>query len=251
MCYLDFLQELSYKGKAYGIMDPKYAQFTKMDVDELWEQEQEKENMWEDTLDHYWNALQEIWRDGDILVGYSQGGSVAHYLARKIEKAGGQVGALLLLESTPCLDRQEMRMSREEVLEMTVQMYGKSVPKDMDTKLSVREILEREIAWEEEQLRAVVNTYMVVSKNVQYPLRVRETVSCPIYAVSLTQEKRNRVITPVKSLWEKYTNGECRECVIETDQEEHLVFLSKYKTHIAQILHDWERKLGKEINKSK
>lgn len=239
MCYLDFLQELSYKGKAYGIMDPKYAQFTKMDVDELWEQEQEKENMWEDTLDHYWNALQEIWRDGDILVGYSQGGSVAHYLARKIEKAGGQVGALLLLESTPCLDRQEMRMSREEVLEMTVQMYGKSVPKDMDTKLSVREILEREIAWEEEQLRAVVNTYMVVSKNVQYPLRVRETVSCPIYAVSLTQEKRNRVITPVKSLWEKYTNGECRECVIETDQEEHLVFLSKYKTQIAQILHEF------------
>ena len=61
-------------------MDGKYAKLKNLPLNKLstYIENNTENNMvaeWDTLLEEYWNALKKIWRDGDILVGYSQGGT--------------------------------------------------------------------------------------------------------------------------------------------------------------------------------
>ena len=94
LCYLDLIKELNPKGKVYGITDIKYRFFESLSNAELCAYHHKERDWWPDALDRYADALVKLWRDGDLLMGYSQGGLAAHILSKRLEALGRKVGKI-------------------------------------------------------------------------------------------------------------------------------------------------------------
>ena len=116
ICYLDLIRSLNHPGKVYGFTDEKYRVFGKMNLGELEKAEEEmirSEKQTEsartglrlsanyDSISAFREAIQPLFRTGDILIGYSQGGSVAHTLEKQLEDSGKYASCVIILDGLP------------------------------------------------------------------------------------------------------------------------------------------------------
>ncbi len=221
LCYSELLQELEWEGTVYGLNDMKYGKFQKLSDEELAQIEENPPEQWEETMEAYWRQIQKIWKDGDILVGYSQGGSASFLIAQRLEKQGDHPGAVFMLESEPHRDDEE-EPSRQEAL----QIAG----------------LEEKERKEWSQAEKI--SYLVAWQNIANPLKIDGKVSCPIYVCNLSggNSLEEGKAGKGSNCWKPYTSGESKMRLIPGTSEEHLVYLQKYKREIS----GWIRQCYKE-----
>jgi len=248
ICYMELFQVFHNTGKIYGMIDRKYQWFAKMSLQELWEQETFKEDTWEETLKSYERELQKVWKNGDILVGYSQGGSAAHWLAKRLEQKGYKVGAVVMLEAVPITEELSEQISKKEILQMLFPMFSENeIPKfPPEEMISIKEVLSEWVykqfdlpeEKQEEFLHLLLESYLVIDRNITNPLKADGKLHCPIYTVLLEDRIQKEMEISILKInpWKNFTTEECRGYGIPADSKEHLIFLSKYKMEIAECM---------------
>lgn len=233
LCYYDLLREWNYPGMVYGMNDMKYEEYATLTEEEMWKFAETDHNRWEETLSAYEQEIVKKWKDGDILMGYSQGGSIALFLGTGLECQGHRVGAMIMLESEPFTgERVQESDEIAETLATVLQMHTGTLPGDSIRypweECQVKDFL---VQWGkrngEDDMKTLLQKYLVVRDNVRHPLVTEGDVSCPVYSIHIN--------TP-ENLWNCYTKGMCKHFEVSADEGEHLVFLSKYKKEIVGIL---------------
>ncbi len=214
-CYLEWLKKLEWQGTAYGMHDMKYRLISGLSEEERSRMEKEPSAKWAETIDAYWREMQNIWKDGDILVGYSQGGSVAHQLARRLEKNGKHPGAIIMLEAEPHQDA------------------GQEADRRQAYQIAGLEKKQRE-KW----TPAEETAYLVAWQNIADPLPCDGIVECPIYACNLSgrteaESSGGGVVKAASDCWKPYTSGDSGVWLIQGSEREHLIYLQKYKNELA------------------
>lgn len=236
MCYLALLKQWDYPGTVYGMSDPGFAEYGAQTLEEMWEAAGQDGTDWQKTCSAYEQELRKVWRKGGILAGYSLGGSIAFCLASRMEEAGQGAGALLMLESSP-LPEQECAVEESEVMETLQQMFpvewGQDGMPPSETLSERKELLSRwadkySAGGKEDFLRTLLAAYLVIRKNSGSAPAVRGRVSCPIYDV--------RIASGQEAAWGEHTGAGCQTYDIPAQETDHLVFLSKYKEEISEIL---------------
>ncbi len=236
MSYLELLKQWDYPGTVYGMSDPGFAEYGGWTLDEMWEAAGKDGTDWKKTCSIYERELRKVWRKGGVLAGYSLGGSIAFRLASCMEEAGQGAGALLMLESSP-LPEQECAVEESEVLETLQQMFPVEWGQDgmpfAETLEERKELLslwaeKYSVGGKEDFLRTLLAAYLVIRKNSGSAPAVRGRVSCPIYDVRIASGRE----TP----WREHADADCRTYDIPASDADHLVFLSKYKKEISEIL---------------
>ena len=89
MAFSQLLDNLEFEGNVYLIDDFKYD----LTIDEI------KNTDLNMTFEKYWNAIRDIFQDGDIIVGYSLGCLFAILIAEKLEK-DKKIGKCVLIDGT-------------------------------------------------------------------------------------------------------------------------------------------------------
>ena len=102
--YSNLVHSFDFEGNVYAIDDPKF----KLSLDEI----KELENHGQYTLDEFYEMIKDIFKDGDILVGYSSGGIFALLLAEKLEK-DGKTSKIILIDGL--LSFKEVLYTREKL----------------------------------------------------------------------------------------------------------------------------------------
>ncbi len=201
LCYADLIKELKYAGCIYGLTDIKYSRFGKMSMEELKSFDPEEKDLWHDTIHGYMKALERLFKEGDILIGYSQGGSAAHVLAGMLEKQGLKAGCLIMLDALPYIGDGEdsFEMTKEECLYTAQEIFfgnyeentytGKAG--DTDEEPDITEFLRESLRAHGETpddayLHALYETYLVYASNMAFPLVTKERIHAPVYSILLT-----------------------------------------------------------------
>ena len=83
--------------------------------------------------------------------------------------------------------------------------------------------------WTEEEFQRMrLGAQLVIWQNVMNPLTVQGQVLCPICDIGLADGHGRP--------WQGYTQAEYAVFDIDGSEDDHLVFLSKYKNEISEIL---------------
>ncbi|MBR1523868.1 MAG: amino acid adenylation domain-containing protein, partial [Lachnospiraceae bacterium] len=254
LCYMPLIKELGYKGRVYGLTDSKYRKLSGMTFEELKAYDPGDKDLWQETVDDHYRKIKGVFRDGDILIGYSQGGISAFIIAKKLEEAGHRVGHLIMLESeAPDADGIEdpKDSDRAARLKAAAAIFtGRSMG-------SVGEYMTRRAHSSEEEffrgylrelwgndsektlLRGIYETYLVYSVNVLHNFMPEGKTNTGIYSVSLSDEDGTgtaELSEKESEKWAEHTRGGSRGYVIQGSPDDHLVFLSKYRDRIARII---------------
>ena len=113
LAFLKFVNSIDFEGNIYVIDDFKYG----LTIDEI--VESDDCNL---TLSHYYDAIKDIFHDGDIICGYSLGCIFALLLAEKLEKTSN-VGKCILIDGTLNFVH-EKELNKEEVINNLIEDYG-------------------------------------------------------------------------------------------------------------------------------
>lgn len=252
LCYKELLKEWAHPGTAYGISDVKFGKQEGRTVDDMWKSAEDLADCWEETLSAYLTAIQKVWRDGDILLGYSQGGSIALWLASQLEQQGHNVRALIMLESEPFLQETvEEKDVKKHVLDIVLQMYQGDLQEEGEYPVDNRQIrqhfekladryYERNQSEWDAFVETLTKSFLVVKSNVSTPLVTEGNVHCPIYSIQLAPDTAQGEIQISQNPWQTFTQAEGAAYGIGGSEEEHLVFLTKYRKEIAAILKEWK-----------
>ena len=89
--FSDLINSIDFDGNVYAIDDFKYD----LSVDEI----KNIDNNCSNLLDYYYNAIKDLFQDGDIIVGYSSGCIYASLLIEKLEKFK-DVGECILIDGS-------------------------------------------------------------------------------------------------------------------------------------------------------
>ena len=89
---------MEFKGNIYSIDDVKYS----LPLDEL-----KEISSGDFTLDSYYQAIEKLFSDGDIIVGYSLGCVFSLLLAEKLEKDNKFIGKCVLIDSDLLFERKD------------------------------------------------------------------------------------------------------------------------------------------------
>lgn len=261
MCYLKLIQNLDIEGNVYGINDDKYKKYIQMDEDELvcFEKKnlnktrEEYEYETKRNMENYKREILKYWKDGDILVGYSQGGATAFEIAEELEEKGHTVGKIIMLEAEPQnMCSENAMLSRKEAFKMAVSML--SDEKDMyklDCELEeffnkmeqqgvqpenwcgygkyVDEWLKKHTG----DKKLLLQTALVIDGNIMYPQQAKGKVNTPIISIVIGDENTDE---RTQNKWSDYTNSKCLCKVLHTSQLEHIVFLNKYCSEICDFI---------------
>ena len=253
LCYLELFRQIGYRGRIYGLTDEKYKRFGSMTIEELEGYDILREDLWEANLLSYMESIQSVFKAGDILIGYSQGGAAAHELALRLEGIGKPCGRLIMLEAVP-FGTDESRVfeaeSENDRLKAVENIFfGSEVYRDDEdvTEISLKERLLEMLeghgsALDEAMLHALFETYLVYSINTLHPLTISGRTRARIDSVLLPgdgEKEAAQIILSDKDPWIDYTLKKGESCRLGHDGNEHLVFLSKYKTQIAAQLKKW------------
>ncbi len=253
LCYLELIREMDYPGFVWGMTDMKYRLFGNMSLKELESFEanlkstsdQSAADLRSDTLREYMKALKMKFRPGDILMGYSQGGCIAHTLSRWLEDEGIQPGRIIALESHPFTskdlaslvpDSRKQRLADAKVVFLGQRGIAKSSddelrggePDSISTteflKNALKDISSDETDEQKELLHAFFETYLVYTINTTTPFITEGTVGSRIDAILFSGQENN---------WNDHSGSEGTTCFIEGSPDDHLVFLSRYRKQIA------------------
>ncbi|MBQ9157030.1 MAG: amino acid adenylation domain-containing protein [Eubacterium sp.] len=240
MCYLPLLRELHYPGYIWGLTDAKYRSFGQMSLSDLESFDPFSEDLRQAVLDAYIEALSGSFKAGDILIGYSQGGSVAHALAGQLERDGRAPGRLIMLESAPFSEAEAAAYaaeSQEESLKAVETIFFGHSELQV-RKASVKDALIACLAAHDEiyskdnegLLHALFETYLVYRINSCMPYVTEGIIETEIHSIFLVDKE------VTDSPWDSYTNRKGKIYGIAGDMDDHLVFLSKYRKQIAECI---------------
>ncbi len=250
LCYMPVIEEIGHEGRIFGLSDDKYNKFDRMSFEELSEYDVFSENLWEDTVKKYTDCVSEVFKDGDILVGYSQGGNAAHSVAMSLEKQGFTIGKIIMLECVPPSQEGTMDNDTErfERLKTAVAIFtGSSVDRDDETfseetedvvylKNELKTLMGEDAA--ETLLKSLYETYLVYSSNVCNALRIKGKVNAEIDSIILTEELSfdSGYALLETDPWLERSQSRGKSYGIFGNDNDHLVFLSKYKIYISEIV---------------
>ena len=256
MCYLDLLQVLDFDGMVYGMTDEKYVLFEKLSEETL----MKYADGVPDSVAREWNhksrtslenCVIKRFRKGDYLMGYSQGGSFAHGLAGKLESAGKEPGGLIMLEAEPIV-RQQIIRGEESLFELaTAVCFGQreveskkkswdyNAEDNLKNRLSVW--LDKKMVNDEREkmVHMFWETYLVLMYNMRYPVITEGKISAPIFAILLGNG------TEEENPWGLFSEQPGESVRIVGDEDDHLVFLSKYREEISGLIEDFVRNCSK------
>ncbi len=254
LCYLPFIRELNYPGRIYGFTDGKYSRFADMSINELSSYDPGSENLWEDTIDMYMDSISAVFKQGDILVGYSQGGVLAQLISCKLEKKGIGTGRIIMFEALPPGDEgleDEKNLTREERLRTSVALFMGNTVTDKYIKIpdniSDGDYLKKclkDIYGEDavsSMFHTLYETYMVYSSNVLNRIELSDRAECMIDCILLDGKKGSGgegYAETTENIWERYSKEKGRAFVVEGSFDEHLIFISKYRNLISCIVKD-------------
>lgn len=204
-------------------------------------------------MENYKREISKYWKDGDILVGYSQGGATAFEIAEELEEKGHTVGKIIMLEAEPQnMCSENAMLSRKEAFKMAVSMLSdeKDVYK-LDCELEeffnkmeqqgvqpknwcgygkyVDECLKKHTG----DKKLLLQTALVIDGNIMYPQQAKGKVNTPIISIVIGDENTDE---RTQNKWSDYTNSKCLCKVLHTSQLEHIVFLNKYCSEICDFI---------------
>ena len=258
MCYLELFRTAAYPGRVFGLTDEKFRRFGGLTLEELEKYDILRKDLWDANLDYYMEAIEPVFCAGDILIGYSQGGTAAHALAQRLEALGKTPGRLLMLEAAPFLKEElagyEAESEAGRLAATEAIFFGQDriyATKDLEG-LSVRECLSKMLkrhgeAADGAMLHALYETYLVYSANTARPLVTRGRITARIDSVLLPdegQEGAAEIVPAEKDPWEAFTENKGDAFRLGEDSGEHLVFLSKYRKQLAKQLQKWLGRSG-------
>ncbi|XBX10633.1 amino acid adenylation domain-containing protein (plasmid) [Enterocloster clostridioformis] len=88
-CFENLVRDMKYDGAVYGINDPKFY------ISNLNELKEVRDY----TINKMYQYINEFFRDGDILIGYSYGGRLAPLLAERLEQSNKKVAKVFILDT--------------------------------------------------------------------------------------------------------------------------------------------------------
>ena len=252
LCYLPLIKELDYDGQVYGLTDNKYSVLAGMTLEELSVYEP-RTAAWDETIECYINAVEGLFKDGDILIGYSQGGPAAFMLAGKLENKGYRVGRLIMLEApepgeTFAEESMEERMATAAAIfagRTYAETAGSFNEKGTDESLSETEFFRKYLKdnlgenADKELLHSIFETYLVYSANVLSSVVLNNRIKTGIDSISLLENdsyEENAASLRQDNPWSLYSQEEGEAFAIKGSAMEHLAFLSKYKNIISEIV---------------
>ena len=249
LCYLPFVKEMDYDGKVFGLTDNKYAAFADMTIEELQEYNPASAKMWDETVEYYFRSIEGLFKDGDILIGYSQGGPAAFLVAQKLEDLGPKVGKLIMLEA-PTPGEQYEPETRQEMMATAAAIFAgrtedAGTASDMDDMTSesmfFRKYLKENFGdnADNELLHSIFETYKVYSTNVLNPVEINGKIKAEIDSIALDGKSAldEKKAVPLKEdPWSQYSETKGEAFMIGGPFEDHLAFLSKYKNELSQLV---------------
>lgn len=247
LCYLPLIKEMDYEGQVYGLTDSKYAAFAGMTLEELMSGSRCDDILWDETIENYYRAVETLFKDEDILIGYSQGGPAAFEVAKKLEDKGHKVGRVIMLDAPrPGVDYGQE--SRPEMMATAAAIFAGKTDADITgfdmTDETTEEAFFRKYLKEnfgdkaaKELLHSIFETYLVYSSNVSNKLEMAGTIQAPIDSAELGGKGVSE-----ENPWSKYSESEGRACVFDGPAEDHLAFLSKYRKELAKVVSGYIRR---------
>ena len=251
LCYLPLIRELGYDGRIYGITDDKYRIFAGMTIEELSKYELHRKEMWDDTVASFYEGIREIFSDGDILIGYSQGGPAAYLVARQLEDAGLKVGRLIMLESPEPGSYSGTEENRAERIAVSAAIFAGRNTADLNDERLFDETIPEMLYFtdylkgnfgedaDERMLHSVMETYLVYSLNVLNPICIEGKIRAGIDSIVLCTQadlSPDEAVLLKDDPWRGYSGGRGSAYGIYAAEDDHLAFLSKYKKQISQIV---------------
>ncbi|WP_091820744.1 non-ribosomal peptide synthetase [Butyrivibrio sp. ob235] len=249
LCYLPLIKELDYDGRVYGLTDDKYALFADMTLEELMAYEPESADMWGKTIEHYYESMQGLFKDGDIIIGYSQGGPAAFLAAQRLESEGFKADRIIMLEAPEPGETYDEESKYERMSAAAAIFAGRTETKITDPgaedSLSERTFFEKYLKENfgdnanDALLHAIFETYLVYSSNVMNSVNISGKVKAEIDSVVLCENGDMNEGNAAKcdnDPWSSYSQTEGEAYIIGGPDDDHLAFLSKYKKQISQIL---------------
>ena len=247
LCYLPLIKEMDYEGQVYGLTDSKYAAFAGMTLEELMSGSRCDDILWDETIENYYRAVETLFKDEDILIGYSQGGPVAFEVAKKLEDKGHKVGRVIMLDAPrPGVDYGQE--SRPEMMATAAAIFAGKTDADITgfdmTDETTEEAFFRKYLKEnfgdkadKELLHSIFETYLVYSSNVSNKLEMAGTIQAPIDSAELGGKGVSE-----ENPWSKYSESEGRAYVFDGPAKDHLAFLSKYRKELAKVVSGYIRR---------
>ena len=249
ICYMELMRTLGYPGRIYGFTDEKYRQLGRLSLTELKETETQIKDCWDDTIGAYLNAIEPLFKSGDILIGYSQGGAVAHTLAKQLEKLDKSVECIIILDGLPFgTDKGDLALSesRSDRLKASEAVFfSEDISLEQDDRysesISTEDFLSDSIKFHgmednEATLRAIYETYLVYTLNTVFPLDIKGKIKAKICSVSLNNPNLRNERASIRDPWRNYTISESKAYEIEGDEKDHFVFLNKYREELVTLL---------------
>ncbi len=197
VCYIKIIKEAGIRGRVYGLTDSKYEKFGKMTFDELNAYDPASKDLWPQTLEGYMDILSRFFKDGDILMGYSQGGCACHILAGLLEDKGYKVGEIIMLEAWPFVqageDSLKSRLISSKAAFFAEREEDESLADKVDLLGYFAENLKKHgLSDEESLIHAFYETYLVYSANVLFPLLPGKPLRAPINSILLEDGVQKR-----------------------------------------------------------
>ncbi len=249
LCYLPFIKEMDYDGKVFGLTDNKYAAFADMTLEKLASYDGRSDRKWDETVDYYLEGIEDLFKDGDILIGYSQGGPAALLVAQKLEARGHSLGRVIMLEAPepgqqyPEEDRQEMMATAAAIFAGKTDVDITDIEPDVSASETTffSKYLKENFGdnAENELLHSIFETYKVYSSNVLNPVKINGKIKAEIDSIALEEiSASNEKNAPLRqdNPWSSYTEAGGEAFVISGPSGDHLAFLSKYKNELSHLV---------------
>ena len=224
-----------------------YAAFAGMPLEDLMSDGPSDDILWDETIENYYRAVETLFKDEDILIGYSQGGPVAFEVAKKLEDKGHKVGRVIMLDAPrPGVDYGQE--SRPEMMATAAAIFAGKTDADITgfdmTDETTEEAFFRKYLKEnfgdkadKELLHSIFETYLVYSSNVSNKLEMAGTIQAPIDSAELGGKGVSK-----ENPWSKYSESEGRAYVFDGPAKDHLAFLSKYRKELAKVVSGYIRR---------
>jgi len=121
-----------------------------------------------------------------------------------------------------------------ETQPMTAEQAQKGALSEKELDQLYRRVTGLDMPTTKEQLTA----YLVLRKNTAVLCSIEGQIKAPILAISLLQQGSKEGIVNIceKSVWQSYTQGNCKAYDILCKDDDHFVFLEKYQKKLDEIL---------------
>ena len=233
------VHEMKYGGTIYGINDPKLYVPNPSKLDDP--------NAY--TVMQIFNEIERIFRDGDILIGFSYGGRLLPILSSLLEKAGKKISKAIVLDTIINLSEESYR---ENEIDMSLELAKTYVQKYTTKEYTIEEfgitsekILKKvalilsgntgeSVERTYQELRLAHEVYLInVKDNVRFRSKIATDI-VGIFTTRLMREFSEKVLE-----WGNYTKGSYTYEILDC---EHTEIITSHANQIANLLMEFIRR---------